>query len=250
MPFRPCPLGCGRFLSSIDSHDCCLQCQSIQHAEAAFVDGLYVHCERLTMAALQSHFSLLTGMGGAPSITTRAGFSATSREPSASALGDLRIRVRASPPGQSPWTSHFSRKSLVILLCLLTACPAFHLIEDQMLIAASEDRQLSSEDEDLAGLRPSGVVATAESDPELMAMLSWPVVSIGLKASTPPCPKPSRRDDWFLGTGRGSQPHPALVPFFPEVHEELMKSWMAPFSTGSCSSAFSILTTLDGGAAG
>ncbi len=47
------------------------------------------------MAALRSCFSLLTGMGGAPSVTTRAGFSATSREPSASALGDLRVTVRA-----------------------------------------------------------------------------------------------------------------------------------------------------------
>ncbi len=35
------------------------------------------------MAALRSRLSLLTGMGGAPSVTTRAGFSATSREPSA-----------------------------------------------------------------------------------------------------------------------------------------------------------------------
>ncbi len=24
--FRPCSLGCGRFLSSVDSHDRCLQC--------------------------------------------------------------------------------------------------------------------------------------------------------------------------------------------------------------------------------
>ncbi len=51
--------------------------------------------------------SLLTEMGGAPSVTTRAGFSATSREPSARTLGDLRITVRAfrraSPHG--PFTT-------------------------------------------------------------------------------------------------------------------------------------------------
>ncbi len=47
-------------------------------------------------------------MGGAPSVTTRACFSATSRKPSARALGDLRITVRAfhraSPHG--PFTTH------------------------------------------------------------------------------------------------------------------------------------------------
>ncbi len=44
-------------------------------------------------------------------------------------------------------------------------------------------------------------------------------------------------------------PRPAPVPFFPEVHEELTRSWMAPFTARSPSSASSILTTLDGGVA-
>ncbi len=39
------------------------------------------------------------------------------------------------------------------------------------------------------------------------------------------------------------------MPFFPEVHEELTKSWMAPFMARSPSSASSILTNLDGGVA-
>ncbi len=51
-PFRPFSLGCGRFLSSVDSHDRCLQCLGFQHVEAAFVDGLCVRSERVTMAAL------------------------------------------------------------------------------------------------------------------------------------------------------------------------------------------------------
>ncbi len=36
MPFRPCPSGCGRFLSADDGHDRCLQCLGFQHAEDAF----------------------------------------------------------------------------------------------------------------------------------------------------------------------------------------------------------------------
>ncbi len=35
MPFRPCPSGCGRFLSADDRHDRCLQCLGFQHAEDA-----------------------------------------------------------------------------------------------------------------------------------------------------------------------------------------------------------------------
>ncbi len=171
MPFWPCSLGCGRFLSSVDSHDRCLQCLGIQRAEAAFVDGLCVLSERVTMAALRSRLSLLTGMGGAPSVTTRAGFSATSREPSASPQGGLRVTVRA-------------------------------------FCQASPHGPFSA--------RVDGCAFPGRRE-------------IGLEACTPPSPEPSRQDDWLLGTGRGSWPRPAPVPFFPEVHEELMSLWTAPF---------------------
>ncbi len=120
---------------------------------------------------------------------------------------------------------------------------------ERMSIAASGDGLTSSEDEGAVGLPPSGVVATAAPDPELTAMLARAAVSIGLEVNRPPSPEPSLLDDWFLGAGRGSQPRPAPVPFFPEVHEELTKSWMAPFTARSPSSASSILTTLDGGVA-
>ncbi len=121
--------------------------------------------------------------------------------------------------------------------------------EDSMSIAASGDGLTSSEDEGAVGLPPSGVVATAAPDPELTAMLARAAASIGLEVNRPPSPEPSRLDDWFLGAGRGSQPRPTPVPFFPEVHEELTKSWMAPFTARSRSSVSSVLTTLDGGAA-
>ncbi len=80
-------------------------------------------------------------------------------------------------------------------------------------------------------------------------MLARAAVSIGLEVNRPPSPEPSQLDDWFLGAGHGSQPRSTPVPFFPEVHEELTKSWVAPFTARSRSSASSILTTLDGGVA-
>ncbi len=108
-----------------------------------------------------------------------------------------------------------------------------------MSIAAWGDGLTSSEDEGAVGLPPSGVVATAAPDPELMAMLARAAVSIGLEVNRPPSLEPSRLNDWFLGAGRGSQPCSTLVPFFPEVHEELMKSWMAPFTARSRAISFS-----------
>ncbi len=255
MPFRPCPSGCGRFLSADDRHDRCLQCLGRRHAEAAFVDDSCVCCGRMSMISLRSRLSFMKGL--APSAATRADLSGSSRGSPADALGDLRVTVRASPPGTPPRTSYSSRSEHPVrfpgdFAGLSHGAPSISFgapSVDRMSIAASGDGFTSSEDEGAVGLPPSGVVATAAPDPELTAMLARAAVSIGLEVNRPPSPEPSRLDDWFLGAGRGSQPRPAPVPFFPEVHEELTSSWMAPFTARSRSSASSVLTTLDGGVA-
>ncbi len=87
MPFRPCPSGCGRFLSADDGHDRCLQCLGFQHAEDAFVDDC-VCCGRKSMI-----FAAMKGL--ALSAATRADLSGLSRGSPADALGDLRVTVRA-----------------------------------------------------------------------------------------------------------------------------------------------------------
>ncbi len=99
MLFCPCPSGCGRFLSADDGHNSCLQCLGIQHAEDAFVDDSCAFCLRMSMISLRSRLSFLKGL--APSAATRAGLSASRGSP-ADALGDLRVTVRASPPGTPP----------------------------------------------------------------------------------------------------------------------------------------------------
>ncbi len=255
MPFHPCLSGCGRFLSADDGHDHCLQCLGFQHAEDAFVDDSCVCCGRMSMISLRSRLSFMKGL--APSAATRADLSGSSRGSPADALGDLRVTVRASPPGTPPRTSYSSRSEHPIrfpgdFAGLSHGAPSISFgvpSADRMSIAASGDGLTSSEDEGAVGLPPSGVVATAAPDTELTAMLARAAVSIGLEVNRPPSPEPSRLDDWFLGAGRSSQPRPAPVPFFPEVHEELTRSWMAPFTARSPSSASSILTTLDGGVA-
>ncbi len=255
MPFCPCPSGCGRFLSADDGHDRCLQCLGRRHAEAAFMDDSCVCCGRMSMISLRSRLSFMKGL--APSAATRADLSGSSRGSPADALGDLRVTVRASPPGTPPRTSYSSRSEHPVrfpgdFAGLSHGAPSISFgapSVDRMSIAASGDGFTSSEDEGAVGLPPSGVVATAAPDPELTAMLARAAVSIGLEVNRPPSPEPSRLNDWFLGAGRGSQPCPAPVPFFPEVHEELTSSWMAPFTARSRSSASSVLTTLDGGVA-
>ncbi len=148
--------------------------------------------------------------GLAPSAATRADISGSSRGSPADALGDLRVTVRASPPGTPPRTSYSSRSEHPVRFSgdfagLSHGAPSSSFgvpSVDRMSIAASGDGFTSSEDEGAVGLPPSGVVATAAPDPELTAMLAWAAVSIGLEVNRPPSPEPSRLDDWFLGAGR------------------------------------------------
>ncbi len=82
--------------------------------------------------------------------------------------------------------------------------------DDQMSITASEGESSLSGDDDPAVLPPSGVVALSEPDPEMTAMLSRAADNVGLVWNPPPCPDPSRLDDWFLGGGHA--PSGAILP--------------------------------------
>ncbi len=188
MPFRPCPSGCGHFLSADDGHDRCLQCLGFQHAEDVFVDDSCACCGRMSMTSLRSRHSFLKEL--APSAATRAGLSGSSRGPPAGALGDLRVTARAAPLGTSPRTSYSSRSERPVRFPGDFAGPSHRApsisfgapSEDRMSIAALGDGLTSSEDEGAVGLPPSGVVAP---DPELTAMLARVAGSIGLEVNRP-----------------------------------------------------------------
>ncbi len=158
MPFRPCPFDCGRFLSTDDGHDRCLQCLGFQHAEDAFVDDSCTCCGRMIITSLRSRLSFLKGL--APSAATRAEFSGSSREPLTGTLGDLRVTVRASPPGMSLRTSYSSRSERPVQFPgdfggLSHGAPSISFgapPEDSMSIVESGDGLTSSEDEMLGPL--------------------------------------------------------------------------------------------------
>lgn len=66
---------------------------------------------------------------------------------------------------------------------------------------------MPSDVDDSSVLLPSGVTPQSEVDAELAAMLSWAAVK-----------------GWTIGSWVWSAPHSTSVPFFPEVHKEILKS--------------------------
>ncbi len=79
----------------------------------------------------------------------------------------------------------------------------------------------------------------------MLTPLSKAVEELGLEWSPPEEPSRSRLDEWFL-PGRRQAPQQRPSPFFPEVHDELTRSWRSPYSARLRTSASSALTTVDG----
>ncbi|RXN24377.1 dynein heavy chain axonemal-like protein [Labeo rohita] len=70
----------------------------------------------------------------------------------------------------------------------------------------------------------------ASIDEELVKILSEAVQDLGLDWSPPEQPNKNRLDMWYLQSGRQVGTPQRLAPFFPEVHEEISRSWCSPYS--------------------
>ncbi len=217
------------------------------------------HCGGMTVAGLRTRLRFLQ-RGGVPVPLPRSrvppgGYRGEAT--SGSSRAGLTVTVRNSP--STPRAPPVTGTSLPMELPRERAGPSHGggvpLVsfgappDDRMSIATLEGESDQSGDDGSVPLPPSGRSAVPDSDPEMVAMLARAAESVGLEWTPPPCPEPSRLDDWFLGVARAGSQGPTPVPFFPEVHDELTGTWTAPFTARNRSSGSSSLATLDGGAA-
>ncbi|KAL0149011.1 hypothetical protein M9458_055626 [Cirrhinus mrigala] len=253
MPFRPCPTGCGFYLSPNDRHDRCVQCLGRKHAEAAFAEGGCQNCDDMPLGTLRSRAAFFSKKPRRHSTASRSGPSTSGYEAAAMCVEEERQDLNDALPGTSSQTVHpvcppmesqdDFESSSQYGLDLLFGAPA----EEKAGSVASEGEP--SEADVTAKLTAPAGESQSVADAEMAAALKRAAKEIGVVWVPPPSPEPSRLDDWFLGSGRDSRPCSSPVPFFPEVHEELTKSWKAPLSARSRHVISPSLTTLDGGPA-
>ncbi len=105
----------------------------------------------------------------------------------------------------------------------------------------------ASEKEDWAGSEPHHLDSSEPSDlqEELMRVLSKAVQELGLTWSPPEEPVRSKLDSWYFRSTRKADSR-ASVPFFPDVHEQLVKTWSAPQSARVHSNTQTIFSHVDG----
>lgn len=107
-------------------------------------------------------------------------------------------------------------------------------LDDSMSLVASDSEDWAGSMND-PSLLPSLEPIVARNT-KLLYVLSKAVEELGLEWTPPD--EPTRLDEWFL-LGRCQVPRQQTAPFFPEVHDELTKSWRL------CTSNSSTLTTVD-----
>ncbi len=119
-------------------------------------------------------------------------------------------------------------------------------LDDSLSLAASDTEELSGSVADPA-LLPSSASRSArlKADDTLICVMTKAFNELGLEWSPPEEPSRSKLDEWFL-PGRHQVLSQRSSPFFPKVHDELTKSWCAPYSSRIRPSTSAALTSVGG----
>ncbi len=246
-------------LHADDGHSECVSCLGKSHADAALAGSDCSHCESISLASLRTRIAFFSESDPAPRAL-----------PFSSSQGPVRKKQRGRgsqrpveselTPAQIPHASLSPHREMSPVLFIqpdqrpsasVSDLVSFggsddELADDSMSLVASDAEELSGSVTDPApSVLPAPSAAKAGMDAELFRVLSKAVKELGLEWSPPEEPSHSRLDEWFL-PGRRQAPQQRPSPFFPEVHDELTRSWRSPYSARLRTSASSALTTVDG----
>ncbi len=232
---------CRSPLHADDSHSECVSCLGKSHADAVLAGSDCSHCESISLASLRSRIAFFSESDPAPRALPFSSSQGPVRKKQRG-RGSQRLVESELTPAQIPRASLspnrevspvlFSqpdqRPSASVSDLVLFGGSDDELADDSMSLVVSDAEELSGSVTDPA---PSGLpapsAAKAGMDAELFRVLSKAVEELGLEWSPPEEPSRSRLDEWFL-PGRRQAPQQRPSPFFPEVHDELTRSWLVP----------------------
>ncbi|KAI2643795.1 hypothetical protein H4Q32_029973 [Labeo rohita] len=227
MPFRPCPSGCGLYLSPNGRHDRCVHCLGREHADAAFAEEGCQACEDMPLSMIRSRAAFFLKNPRLTSTASRTGPSTSGYKAGVMCVEEERGELSEALPGASPQAARSTclpmecpndfESSSQYGLDLLFGLPA----EEKACSAASKGECEPSEADTATELTAPVAKSQSVADAEMAAALQRAAKEIGVVWVPPPSPEPSRLDDWFLGSGHDSRPRSSPVPFFPELLQEL-----------------------------
>ncbi|KAL0147482.1 hypothetical protein M9458_057222 [Cirrhinus mrigala] len=222
--FRACVPPCSRYISSGDTHALCVACLGAEHAASALEGGDCPHCDVLPMRLLRSRKALFSAEGAFISVPRGSGPAFAEAERRLHSWGSQLDLVEGMETGDplspaSP-TRSTARPSGSEARAAVSS-PRGSV--STLAISSSEEVDVVSVDEAAAPQFPQYE--------ELLEVVTRAVAKLSIDWPAEPLvePQKSKLDERFLR----SRPPPARrsLPFFPDLHTEVSRSWNAPFSS-------------------
>ncbi len=219
--YRQCVTPCSRFITSGDTHSLCVVCLGAKHAESAFEEAGCPHCERLPMHTLRSRKALFEE-GVFASAPRGAGPASAEAERWLHSWGsqlDLAEGLETGKPLSLSSPARSTARSLGSEARSADsspqrAGPVFHL------------SPYEEEDVESTGFSPT----LSPQYEELLEVVTRAVAKLNINwpADDQTEEQRSKLDERFLRSK--SLPLRRSLPFFPDLHTEVSRSWKRPFS--------------------
>ncbi len=205
---------CAGPIEPLDHHLHCVACLGLAHAEAALDDSDCGHCAVLPAHVLRARRDMVRSLFWV-GLTDASVPLVVPPSPGGGSAALPRRRTQRSPHSPFFFPEDFIRPPSNIEEFVFFGQEEG---DDAMSISASER-------EDWAGSEPDHLDSSEPSDlqEELMRVLSKAVQELELTWSPPEEPVRSKLDSWYFRSTRKADSR-ASVPFFPDVHEQLVKT--------------------------
>ncbi|KAL0165643.1 hypothetical protein M9458_037487, partial [Cirrhinus mrigala] len=219
-----CVPPCSRYISSGDTHALCVACLGAEHAASALEGGDCPHCDVLPMRLLHSRKALFSAEGAFTSVPRGSGPASAEAERRLHSWGSQLDLVEGMETGDplspaSPTRSAARPSGSEARAAVSSPWGSASTLP----ISSSEEVDVVSVDEAAAPQFPQYE--------ELLEVVTRAVAKLNIDWPAEPLvePQKSKLDERFLR----SRPPPARrsLPFFPDLHTEVSRSWNSPFSS-------------------
>ncbi|KAL0155764.1 hypothetical protein M9458_050027, partial [Cirrhinus mrigala] len=222
--FRACVPPCSRYISGGDTHALCVACLGAEHAASALERADCPHCDALPMRLLRSRKDLFSAEGSFISVPRGSGPASAEAERRLHSWGsqlDLVEGMETGDPLSSASPTRSAARPSGSEARAAVSSPRGSA--STLPISSSEEVDVVSVDEAAAPQFPQYE--------ELLEVVTRAVAKLSIDWPAEPLvePQKSKLDERFLR----SRPPPARrsLPFFPDLHTEVSRSWNAPFSS-------------------
>lgn len=221
--FTKCAPPCPRFITDGDTHEMCVKCLGVEHAQPSLEGAVCVHCERLTLRVLRSRRALFEE-GAAASVPRGSGPAAAEARRRLHSWGSQMDLAEGGETGSALSLPLPARPSVSPLVAEARAAVSSPRKEIPALnISSSEELDVEG-----AGEGDEGPPSSSPAYEELLEVVTWAVEKLNIdwpaeKSETQP---KSKLDERFLPAR--SLPQRRGLPFFPDLHAEVSRSWKRP----------------------